>query len=64
MRASDTAFITKILQMCCRKIGIAIFSFIRTNFLVEKKAKKSQKGKHIFKGQLTWDESKKSQKAN
>jgi len=42
MQASDIAFITKILQMCFRKYGIAIFSF---NFSV-KRPKKSQKAKH------------------
>jgi len=47
MRASDIAFITKILQMCWQKNGIAIFSFIRTYFSVNK-AKKEPKGQTYF----------------
>ena len=48
MRASDIAFITTFCKCVAEKSGIAIFSFIRTYFHV-KKAKKSQKARHIFK---------------
>jgi len=48
MRASDIAFITTFCKGVAEKSGIAIFSFIRTYFHV-KKAKKSQKARHIFK---------------
>jgi len=40
MRASDIAFIAKILQMCYRKNGIAIFSLTRTYFHIKKRAKR------------------------
>jgi len=36
MPASDIAFITKFLQMCCRKNRLAIFSFINTYFSLKK----------------------------
>jgi len=59
-RRYNISFITKILQICCRKNGIAVFYFTGTCF-IEKRPKKSQKAKLIFWGQPTWDEAKKGQ---
>jgi len=47
MRASDAAFITKILQMCCRNTGTAAISCLRTYFSA-KKAKKEPKSQTYF----------------
>ena len=46
-RRPNIAFITKILQICCQKNGIVVFSFIGIYFS-DKRPKKSQKAKRIF----------------